>query len=118
MLRNAETSFTPCEQIWDYIYSEDAARAIYAAGQKGRSGSVYVIGSGEARRLSEYIKVIAELTGYGRAIGFGKRPYNPRQVMHLQADITSLKQDTGFVPAVRFEEGAVRLIDYYRKREL
>lgn len=118
MLRNAETSFTPCEQIWDYIYSEDAARAIYAAGQKGRSGSIYMIGSGEARRLSEYIMVIAELTGYGRAIGFGKRPYNPRQVMHLQADITSLKQDTGFVPDVCFEEGAVRLIDYYRKREL
>lgn len=118
MLRNNETSFTFCDQIWDYIYSEDAARAIYLAGQKGRSGSVYMVGSGEARRLSEYIKVIAELTGYTRTIGFGKRPYHDKQVMYLQADIASLKQDTGFKPAVSFEEGAARLIDYYRKREL
>lgn len=116
MLTNAETSFTRCEQIWDYLYSEDAARAIYMAGQKGNSGSVYMIGSGKARRLSEYIKVIAELTGYNGTIGFGKRPYNDKQVMHLQADIAKLKQDTGFEPIVSFEEGAARLINYYRKR--
>lgn len=118
MLGNEETSFTKCEQMWDYIYSEDAARAVYMAGRKGRSGSVYMIGSGKARRLSEYVKVIAELTGYGRDIGFGKRPYYDRQVMRLEADITSLTQDTGFEPAVSFEEGAARLIEFYRKRDL
>ncbi len=75
-----------------------------------------MIGSGKARRLSEYIKVIAELTGYNGTIGFGKRPYNDKQVMHLQADIAKLKQDTGFEPVVSFEEGAARLINYYRKR--
>lgn len=115
MLQNAETSFTPCDQIWDYIYSEDAARAIYEAGRKGRSGSVYLIGSGKTRRLSEYIGVISDLTGYEKEIGFGRRPYNDKQVMYLKADIDSLKKDTGFEPAVEFEEGAARLIAYWRK---
>ena len=27
MMNNEETDFTPCEQMWDYIYSDDAARA-------------------------------------------------------------------------------------------
>lgn len=115
MLQNAETSFTPCDQIWDYLYSEDAARAIYEAGRKGRSGSVYLIGSGKTRRLSEYIQVLAELTGYKKEIGFGRRPYNEKQVMYLKADIDSLRQDTGFEPAVEFEEGAARLIAYWRE---
>ena len=117
MLQNAETSFTPCDQIWDYLYSEDAARAIYQAGRKGRSGSVYMIGSGKTRRLSEYIQVLAELTGYQKEIGFGRRPYNEKQVMYLKADIESLQKDTGFEPAVGFEEGAARLIAYWREHE-
>lgn len=116
MLQNNDTCFTPCDQIWDYMYSEDAARAIYQAGKKGQDGSVYIVGSGEARRLSEYIQIIAELTGYTKEIGFGKRPYYDRQVMHLQADIASLQRDTGFAPAVGFEEGAARLIDYYKRK--
>ena len=117
MLENKETVFTPCEQIWDYIYSRDAARAIYLAGQKGQNGSVYMIGSGTTRRLSEYIKVIAELTGYQKEIGFGRRPYNDKQVMYLQADIDSLRRDTGFEPSVSFEEGTAKLVDYYRRKE-
>lgn len=117
MLKNADTYFTPCKQVWDYIYSEDAARAIYKVGEVGRTGSVYVIGSGQARQLFEYIKIIANLTGYTKEIGFGKIPYNAKQVMRLQADITDLK-DIGFEPAIRFEEGAVRLIHFYRKSQL
>lgn len=115
MLKNKDTCFTPCDQSWDYIYSEDAARAIYEAGKKGKNGSVYMIGSGETRRLSEYVEVIARLTGYTKEIGFGRRPYNDKQVMHLQADISSLKKDTGFEPTVRFEDGIERVINYYRR---
>ena len=109
MIHNRETSFTPCDQIWDYIYSEDAARAMLLVAQKGKHGSVYVIGSGEARRLKEYIRKIAELTSYKKEIGFGKRLYNDKQVMNLQADIKGL-QELGFELKVRFEEGIQRII--------
>lgn len=118
MLKKNETCFTPCDQMWDYIYSEDAARAIYLAGQKGHNGSVYIVGSGKAHKLSEYIEVIAELTGYTKEIGFGKLPYQNKQVMHLQADISSLRRDTGFESVVTFKEGVSRLIDYYRNRNV
>ncbi len=109
MLHNRDTSFTPCDQIWDYIYSEDAARAMLLVAQKGNHGNVYVIGSGEAHPLKEYIQKIAELTNYKKEIGFGKRPYNEKQVMYLQADIKSLKT-LGFETKVKFEEGIERII--------
>ena len=110
MIHKRETSFTPCDQIWDYIYSEDAARAMLLVAQKGNHGSVYVIGSGEAHRLMEYLLKIAEITNYKKEIGFGKRIYNDKQVMRLQADSTNL-QKLGFEPQVCFEEGIRRIIE-------
>ncbi len=109
MLNNRDTSFTPCDQIWDYIYSEDAAKAMLLAGQKGKHGNVYVIGSGEAHPLKEYILKIAELTNYKKEIGFGKRSYNEKQVMYLHADISALIE-LGFKPQVPFVEGIQRTI--------
>ena len=104
MMNNRETLFTPCDQVWDYIYSEDVAKAMLLAGQKGKHGNVYVIGSGEAHPLKEYIQKIAELTNYKNEIGFGKRPYNEKQVMYLQAEISALAE-LGFKSQVSFEEG-------------
>lgn len=111
MINNRETSFTLCEQIWDYVYSEDAARAMLLMAQKGRHGSVYVIGSGESHPLKEYIIKIAELTNYKKKIGFGRRPYNNKQVMYLQADIDELKV-LGFEPRISFEDGIKKLINW------
>ena len=110
MIHNRETAFTPCDQIWDYIYSEDAARAMLLVSQKGNHGSVYVIGSGEAYPLKEFIQRIATITEYKKVIGFGKRLYNDKQVMYLQADISSLEKH-GFEIQISFEEGIKRLID-------
>lgn len=109
MIHKRETSFTPCDQIWDYIYSEDAARAMLLVAQKGNHGSVYVIGSGEAHPLKDFIHIVAVVSGYEKKIGFGKRPYNDKQVMYLQADIARLRT-LGFVPQVSFEEGIKQLI--------
>ncbi len=104
MKAGEETEFTPCEQIWDYLYSADATRALFLAAQYGQSGQTYVVGSGQAHPLREYIETIARITGYEQKIGFGRRPYPAKQVMHLQADITEL-QKLGFTPRIGFEEG-------------
>ena len=112
MVNNRETSFTPCDQMWDYIYSEDAARALLLAAQKGKHGSVYVIGSGEVHPLKQYIQKIAEITNYKKEIGFGKRAYNDKQVMFLQADLSVLKE-WGFIPKVSFEKGIQFLVSLH-----
>lgn len=111
MMKNAETEFSPCDQMWDYIYSDDAARAILLAGQRGESGKVYMIGSGEVHPLKEYIQTIADITGYTKEIGFGKRPYNDKQVMYLQADVRQL-HEFGFSPCVTFTEGVLNMLDW------
>ncbi len=46
----------------------------------------------------------------------GSIPYGEKQVMHLEADITKLKEDTGWEPEVEFEEGIERTIEFYKER--
>ena len=76
MLAGEPTEFTPAMQRWDYLYSRDAGRAFYLIGEKGKGGSVYCVGSGQARPLKEYIEEMAALTGAGKP-GIGAKPYPP-----------------------------------------
>lgn len=106
-------SFTAGEQIWDYLYSGDAADALLALAESGKSGAVYCLGSGEPRPLKNYIEAIRDAAAPGAALGLGEVPYAPGQVMYLCADITALREDTGFVPRVSFEEGIRRTVAWY-----
>jgi nucleoside-diphosphate-sugar epimerase len=116
MIANKEVELTPCDQLWDYIYSDDAARAILIAGQKGDNGKIYVIGSGEIHPLKEYIEKIAAITGYTKEIGFGKLPYNVKQVTYLQADIKELN-DLCFAPEISFEKGIEKMMQYISSKD-
>lgn len=97
--------FTKGEQMWDYLYSGDAARAFHLVGDKGIDGKTYVLGNGQARSLAEYIKEIQTVVAPERQIELGAIPYGGRQVMFLQADITEISKDTGWKPTMAFKQG-------------
>lgn len=97
--------FTKCEQIWDYLHCDDAARAFLAVAEKGVDGKFYPLGSGNGRRLSEYIEIIKNKINPNLQLEFGKKDYYPHQPMHLVADISELTKDTGWTPNVPFEDG-------------
>lgn len=105
---------TPCEQIWDYMYSTDAARALYAIYEKGTDGKAYVLGGGKGRPLHEYVKEVASVINPKLVVKFGERDYYPFQPMHLVANLSELTQDTGFTPNIDFETGIKNTIDWYR----
>jgi len=97
--------FTKCEQIWDYLYCDDAAKALLAIGKKGVNGKTYPLGSGNWKRLSEYLESIKNIIAPNITLQFGKKEYYPHQPMHLCADISELVNDTGWKPEVLFEDG-------------
>ena len=116
MLAGEPTEFTPAMQRWDYLYSRDAGRAFYLIGEKGKGGSVYCVGSGQARPLKEYIEEMAALTGAGKP-DIGAKPYPPGAVMNLCADIGTLTGDTGFIPEYTFEQGIRETIEWIKAGE-
>lgn len=107
--------FTKGEQLWDYLYSADAARAFSKLGDYGTDGKIYVLGSGNAMPLAEYIRILRDVVNPDMDIDLGAIPYSPRQVMHLEADITELLKDVGWLPHVSFEEGIKRIIGVQNK---
>lgn len=103
---------TKGEQLWDYLYSKDAARALRLLSEKGRDGKVYVLGNGSARPLSEYIKIIRDIVAPKQDIALGAIPYGENQIMYLCADIEELKRDTGFEPQYSFNDGIAETVKW------
>lgn len=116
LLSAQRPALTAGEQIWDYLYSADAARALVLMAERGRDGAVYPLGSGEGRPLRAYIETLRDAVDPALPLGFGELPYGDKQVMRLEADLTALRTDTGFFPRVVFEEGIKKTVDWVKKQ--
>lgn len=114
LMNSEKPSCTKGEQMWDYLYSKDAARAFMMLADGGVDGKVYCLGGGTARPLKDYINLIRDAVGNDVEIGFGDIPYSDKQVMHLCADIKELTKDTGFTPVYTFEQGIGETVDWWR----
>ncbi len=114
LLQGEKPSLTKSEQQWDYLYSADAANAMFLLGEKGLDGEIYCIGSGNVASLRSYVEIMRDCIHPDLPLGFGEVPYSDKQVMYLCADIEKLTRDTGFVPAVDFAEGIQYTIDWMR----
>lgn len=113
-LKGEHAAFTKGEQIWDFLYCDDAALAFYLIGCKAKESKIYPLASGETRTLAQYITAMRGTVAPNAPLFIGELPYPPGQVMRLQADLTELYADTGFAPAVGFEEGIRRTAAWRR----
>ncbi len=115
LLRGEKPALTKGEQMWDYLYCDDAAEAFYRMGERGCDG-VYCVGGGQPKPLKDYITAIRDAVDPSLPLGFGEVPYGENQVMFLCADITDLTADTGFVPAVPFERGIAQTVRWIQSQ--
>ena len=117
LLNGEKPALTAGLQQWDYLHSYDAANAMFLLGKTDNiSGEAFVIGSGSARPLKEYIEIMRDAINPSLELGFGEIPYSDKQVMHLCADIDKLTRATGFRPSVSFEDGIRTTIEYIKDR--
>ena len=116
LLKGECPALTAGEQIWDFLYADDAARALYLLALYGKSGAVYPLGSGQARSLKDYITMLRDAIDPSLLLGFGEIPYGDKQVMHLEADISALQRDTGFAPQTDFAAGIRKTIEWGREQ--
>jgi len=114
LLAGEKPSLSKCEQMWDFLYVSDTARAMLAIAENGKDGGVYPLGSGVARPLREYVESIRDIVDPAMEPGFGEKEYYPHQPMYLCADITELQSDTGFEPTVSFKEGVRMTVEWVK----
>lgn len=113
-VNNQDISLTNCDQIWDYLYIADVAKAIFLICQSGIDEVVYCVGSGKCKKLKDYVEIIKKSVQTVAKPIYGKKDYFLNQPMYLCADITKLEEDTGFRPTYTFEEGIKKTIKWYR----
>jgi UDP-glucose 4-epimerase len=110
-LAGKSPKLTQCEQLWDYLYVTDAARAVCAVAN-GTTNGVFNLGSGSARPLKDYIEVIRKELGIATEPLYGAIPYRDDQVMYLEADISRLSKETGWVPSISLIEGVKNTVRF------
>lgn len=117
MIDGKKCLFTKGDQLWDYIYSKDAAKAFRLIDEKGKNNSIYNIASGKPRLLKEYISAMHCIVNPTSIIELGAIPYFIHQPMNLSANISNLKEDTGFECDYSFEEGIIDLMKFFKKQD-
>jgi GDP-L-fucose synthase len=102
----------------EFLYVEDAARAIVMAAEKYDKADPVNIGSGMEITIKDLLTLIAELTHFGGEIVWD--PSKPDGQPRRSLDISRARDEFGFQASTGFPEGLRRTIDWYmaHRREL
>ncbi|MCX8036195.1 MAG: GDP-mannose 4,6-dehydratase [Candidatus Sumerlaeia bacterium] len=91
------------EQTRDFTFISDAVAANLAAAEKGKPGEVYNIGGGSRVNMHDVIAMVEILTG--RATKIRETEAQKGDVRHTYADTTRARNDLGYKPTVKLEDG-------------
>lgn len=104
MRNNEDVPLTLCTQQWDYLYVEDAVRAISMLADVQVESGIYNVASGIHRPLHEFVEAIYQMTHSKSIIEFGAVPYGKSGAINLMPCVDKIAQ-IGWKPIVGFEEG-------------
>ena len=105
LLNGEHCSFSAGEQMYDFVYIDDAARLFAAIGDKGKNNMTYYIGSQDPKPLKTYLLAMRDAIAPGKEIGLGKIPFDGVSLTYREFDVDSVYKDTGIRPTVSFEDG-------------
>jgi dTDP-glucose 4,6-dehydratase len=112
------------ENVRDWLWVEDHARAIDVIFHKAKAGSTYNIGGHNEWKNIDLIKLLCNIldTKLGRRQGESAEliTYVTDRAGHdlrYAIDATKLKNELGWEPSITFEEGLEKTVDWYLANE-
>ena len=106
--------FTAGTQNYDFVYVTDVARAFYAVAQDGVPFKEYIIGSGNARPLREFILEMQQALAPDAVPQFGDVPFTGTNLPLSAFDSSELEQDCSFKTEVSFAEGTRMTMEWLK----
>ena len=114
-IRQESPQFTAGTQNYDFIYIDDVARAFRLIAEKGIPFNDYVIGSGAARPLKEFLLEMKKTIAPDLDFIFGDIPFTGINLPLANFNCSKTEQDTGFRAEISFAEGCKRTFDWWKK---
>lgn len=106
--------FTAGTQNYDFVYVSDVAKAFYLVAEKGKPFCEYMIGSGDAKPLREFIIEMVGSCGPDCKPLFGDVPFTGTNMPLSTFAIDAIKEDCGFRPAVTFGKGTKMTMEWLK----
>jgi nucleoside-diphosphate-sugar epimerase len=91
------------EQTRDFTFVADAVAATIAAAKVGVPGRAYNIGGGSRVTVNQVLEIVQRLVG--RQVIVRREPAQKGDMRDTYADTAMARQDLGFIPRVRLEQG-------------
>lgn len=117
IIQGKKNEFTSGVQNYDFVYIDDVASAFRLIAEKGIRNRSYMVGSGNARPLREFITEIYDELCPEVSPNFGHLPYTGQMTDLSVFDISLLRKDCGFEPKVSFREGVRRTYQWLKSKE-
>lgn len=115
IINNEKLEFTSAIQNYDFVYIDDVAQAFYLISEKGKSFCEYVIGSGEAKPLKEFITEIRNTIAPSVDVNFGNVPFTGVNMPINTFSINDLQKDCGYKQTVSFKEGIIKTYNWLKE---
>ncbi|NHM31130.1 NAD-dependent epimerase/dehydratase family protein [Neobacillus terrae] len=115
LINGHEPALTKADQLYDFIYITDVARAYRYIAEKGKSYNQYVIGSGRVIPLKDYLVELKDIVKPDATLGFGRHIYSGVYMSIEDLKNENLSKDTGFKIEVPFNEGIRLTAEWHRR---
>lgn len=117
IIHGERLEFTAGTQNYDFLYIDDVARAFRLLGEKGKANRGYIIGSGNARPLKEFILEMTNSNCPDNPPHFGDVPFTGTNLPLETFSTKPIEEDCGFKPEVSFAEGTRRTMEWLKETE-
>lgn len=115
IINKESPQFTSGTQNYDFVYIDDVARAFYLIGKNGRPFHSYLIGSGNAKPLKEFLLEMKETIAKDVDFIFGDVPFTGVNLDLSVFDAKKTERDTGFKAEISFAEGILKTYNWLRE---
>lgn len=114
MNRQPLVIFGDGSQTRDFVYIEDAARALIAIGEREECrGRCIQFCTSQETSIQRIAEIICEIFGYNPREMIQNQSWRPADIMRMSGKNTRCQEMLGIVPMVPVDEGIRRTVDWY-----
>ncbi len=100
----------------DFTDVRDVVKAYVKLIQAGEPGETYNVGSGNAREIRQILDLIISMSKAEIQVEVDPNKIRPVDVPIIEADITKIRELTGWTPQIPIEQTIQETLDYWRQQ--